>query len=190
MLSSFTTPLIIFWHLNSLCIIFVFKSLVVHSSAQVMCGHLLLLLAVLQVCSAIEYYVKPTEPPDTACPGQPCLTLNEYTNNTDYYIKSNTVFTFLPGKHHMDKPLLVLHKKNVTLKSTSSETVQPQLVPQFPSDVHCWDIEYLSTYAVGTYYDEYLRYERRKASVCCSALHLSNVSNAQIDNIQVVVSSS
>ena len=97
-----------------------------HSSALdlALCGHLLpLLLAVLQVSSATEYYVRPTEPPNTPCPGQPCLTLNEYTNNTDHYIKSNATFIFLPGKHHMDGPLKVIDMQHVTLKSTDNENV-------------------------------------------------------------------
>ena len=115
----------------------------IHFSALAMNGHFLLLFfAVLQVCSATEYYVKPTEPTDTTCPGQPCLTLNEYTNDTDYYIKSNTVFIFLPGKHHMDRPLQVIDLQNVTLKSTDNDNVQSLLVPQCEVHGQCLEIEY------------------------------------------------
>ena len=156
----------------------IFRFACFHSSALAMCGHpLLLLLSVLQVCSATEYYVKPTEPTVTTCPGQPCLTLNEYTNNTDYYIKSNTVFIFLPGKHHMDRPLEVIDKQNVTLKSTDTKKVQPLLVVQFPCAVHgnCLELE-CSGYIMPS-------------SGCCSAVHFRNVSQAHIDGIEISANS-
>ena len=163
----------------------------IHFSALVMNGHFLLLFfAVLQVCSATEYYVKPTEPTDTTCPGQPCLTLNEYTNDTDYYIKSNTVFIFLPGKHHMDRPLQVIDLQNVTLKSTDNDNVQSLLVPHFPCEVHgqCLEIEYPDVYYRKSLYK--IVFERSMVSVCCSALHLINVTHAHIDGIQVAANSS
>ena len=34
---------------------------------------LLLLVPVLSLCGATEYYVRPTEPTNTSCPAQPCL---------------------------------------------------------------------------------------------------------------------
>ena len=151
-----------------------------------MCGHHLhLLLAVLQVCSATEYYVRPTEPVDTTCPGQPCLTLNEYTNNTEYYIKSNTVFIFLPGKHHMDRPLEVIDMQNVTLKSNDTENLQPLLVPQFPCEMHsdCLEIEppeVAPPYAIFS-----LSFTTSNVSLCCSAIRLINVTLAHIDGIQI-----
>ena len=63
-------------------------------------GHLLIVfLRVLSLCGATEYYVRPTEPTNIACPYQPCLTLNQYISNSEHYFKSNTVFRFLPGTH-------------------------------------------------------------------------------------------
>ena len=60
---------------------------------------LVLLASIISQCGAIEYCVKPTHFTNGTCPGQPCLTINEYTKDLSYYIKSNTVFTFLPGEH-------------------------------------------------------------------------------------------
>ena len=158
--------------------------------------HLLLLLsAVLQVCSATEYYVRPTEPTDTTCPGHPCLTLKEYIS-TDHYIKSNTVFIFLPGQHHMNRPLEVIDTQNVTLKSISNKTVQPVLVPRFPCEVHshCLELFNISSHTSDpdcceAFNDYGFYHEINILFVCCSTVHLINVSHADIDGIQIAANS-
>ena len=68
---------------------------------------------------AVGYFVKPTQPANSSCPGQPCLTLAEYINNTEYYFKSNnnSVFWFLSGRHHISSPVVVTDAYNVTLKN-------------------------------------------------------------------------
>ena len=93
-------------------------------------GHLLILLIpVLSLCGATEYYVRPTEPTNTSCPAQPCLTLNQYVNDSDHYFQSNTVFKFLPGTHHMDRPVTIGNVHNMSLENFSEE--RPHLVTQF-----------------------------------------------------------
>ena len=157
-----------------------------HSPAVTMCGHILFLLLTVQlVCSATEYYVRPTEPNGTAwtCPPDyPCLTLNEYTNDTDHYIKSNTVFTFLPGKHHMDRPLQIGHVQNITLKSAEIGHGQTVLVPQYhcESDELCPFIDNVPCDFNPTPF---------KIGYCtqCYAIQLSNVSHAHVDGIQVAL---
>ena len=103
-----------------------------------MSGHLLILLVpVLSLCGATEYYVRPTEPTNTSCPAQPCLTLNQYTSDSDHYFKPNTVFKFLPGTHHMDRPLTIKHVHNMSLESLSDENKHPHLVAQFSCEHEC-----------------------------------------------------
>ena len=94
-------------------------------------GHLqlILLIPVLSLCGATEYYVRPTEPTNTSCPTQPCLTLNQYVNDSDHYFQSNTVFKFLPGTHHMDRPVTIGNVHNMSLENFSSE--RPHLATQF-----------------------------------------------------------
>ena len=93
-------------------------------------GHLLILLVpVLSLCGATEYYVRPTEPTNTSCPAQPCLTLNQYVNDSDHYFQSNTVFKFLPGTHHMDRPVTIGNVHNMSLENFSKD--YPHLVAQF-----------------------------------------------------------
>ena len=96
----------------------------------------------------------------------------------------------------MDRPLHILDMKNVTLKSTDSENVQPVLLPRFPCVYsHCLEIVNISSHPypvgyhgsrknIGDFY-----YEKNFISVCCSAVHLINVSHADIDGIQIVANS-
>ena len=80
-------------------------------------GLLLILLQVLSLCGATEYYVRPTEPTNTSCPGQPCLTINQYTNDSDHYFKSNTVFKFLLGTHELAQPVALYNVENISLQA-------------------------------------------------------------------------
>ena len=86
---------------------------------------LVLLVPVISLCESAEYYIRPTAlTTSTSCPGQPCLTLNHYMNNTSHYIQSNTVLNFLPGKHVLKRPLHINNVQNVTLKSSTAGSAQ------------------------------------------------------------------
>ena len=100
---------------------------------------LILLVPVISLCESAEYYIRPTAL-TTSCPGQPCLTLNHFMNNTGYYIQSNTVLHFLPGKHILKRPLEIRNVNNVTLKSsTDGVGVYSQLHVNFPCENgHCY----------------------------------------------------
>ena len=93
---------------------------------------LVLLVQVISLCESTEYYIRPNAlTTNTSCPGQPCLTINQYMNNTSHYIQSNTVLNFLPGKHVLMIPLLVKNVENVTLKSITAGRVHSQLLVKF-----------------------------------------------------------
>ena len=94
---------------------------------------LVLLVPVISLCESAEYYIRPTAlTTNTSCPGQPCLTLNHYMNNTSHYIQSNTVLNFLPGKHVLKRPLHIKSVQNVTLKSsTTGSGMHSQLLVKF-----------------------------------------------------------
>ena len=68
---------------------------------------------------ASGYFVKPTQPANSSCPGQPCLTLAQYINASDFYFKSNnnSVFWLLNGTHFITSPLNITDAFNVTIKS-------------------------------------------------------------------------
>ena len=84
------------------------------------------------LCGATEYFVRPTEPTDTSCPAQPCLTLSQYISNSDLYFKSNTVFKFLPGLHHANQTLDMRNVENVSLEAEQNSN-HPILIV----DIHC-----------------------------------------------------
>ena len=46
-----------------------------------------LIVSTLSLCGATEYYVRPSEPTNTSCPAQPCLTLNEYASHSEHYFQ-------------------------------------------------------------------------------------------------------
>ena len=139
------------------------------------CVHLLpLLVPVLSLCGATQYYVTPTEPTNTSCPAQPCHTLNHYTNHSDRYFKSNTVFKFLPGTHLMNRPLEIRDVKNISLEASGDNSdMYPQLVAQFTcqneTNSDCIAIQGYSLYA------------------CCSVVWITNVTRAAIEGISVTV---
>ena len=101
------------------------------------CGSYLLLLVllvpVISRCESAEYYIRSIALGNsTSCPGQPCLTLNQYMKNTSYYIQSNTVLNFLPGKHVLKRPLKIKNVENVILQSsTDGSSMYSQLLVQF-----------------------------------------------------------
>ena len=76
---------------------------------------LLNLTLILSTCGATEYYVRPTEPTNTSCPAQPCLTLSQYINDSDHYFISNTAFLFLSGIHCIDTPVIIEDVHNISL---------------------------------------------------------------------------
>ena len=53
--------------------------------------------------NAKKVFVKPSE--GVKCSTQPCLTLNDYANDSDQHFVDNTTFTFLSGVHRLDIPL-------------------------------------------------------------------------------------
>ena len=104
----------------------------------------------LSLCGATEYYVRPTEPTDTSCPAQPCLTLSQYISNSDLYFKSNTVFKFLPGLHHANQTLHMQSVENVSLEGN-----QHSDHPIVTMDIHC-------------------------SSNHCAGLHFQNITNLTV----------
>ena len=88
------------------------------------CGKsLVLCLALLVSIGSSEtlLYVQPTSA--TICPGQPCLTLDQYMENSARYITSNTVFKLLPGQHMLSRPFVVQDVENVTIEPENEDTV-------------------------------------------------------------------
>ena len=58
----------------------------------------LLILFLWSTSALHERYVKPDNPSSLICPGQPCLTLDQFASNTTYFTAGST-FLFLSGNH-------------------------------------------------------------------------------------------
>ena len=100
---------------------------------QNLCDLTLLNYSIPQVpCSIDEpkggyFYVTPTLPTGTPCPGQPCLTLDQYIANSSTYITSNTVFKLLPGRHDITRSFVAQNIESITIESDVDGESNPQV---------------------------------------------------------------
>ena len=90
---------------------------------------IVLLLPVPYLCGATEYYVRPTEPTNTSCPGQPCLTFSQYINDSDHYFRSNTVFRFQSGIHQVNASVSIRNAHNISLMVIEKKKEPQVIVP-------------------------------------------------------------
>ncbi len=74
------------------------------------------------VCRAQMFYVKPSQPPNTTCPSEPCYTLNYYAQNAASLLsgQSNVTLLFVGGVHLFTEPdFEIAETINVTLVGIS-----------------------------------------------------------------------
>ena len=95
-------------------------------------------------CAQNTYYVSTS--PDTSCPGEPCHTLTEYTEQADLYFTSNSTFIFLPGNHTLENFVSVTDVSNLTLLGDSSS------LPQVTSRIICSQPASIVLYQVSELY--------------------------------------
>ncbi|CAI8009380.1 hypothetical protein GBAR_LOCUS6310 [Geodia barretti] len=72
-------------------------------------------------------YVTPTSPAGISCPGQPCLTLDQYITSSSTYIISNSVFKLLPGIHHITRSFVARNIECITLEGDIERKSNPQV---------------------------------------------------------------
>ena len=112
--------------------------------------------------------MRPTQPVNSSCPGQPCLTLSQYIKASDQYFKSNnnSVFWLLSGTHDISSPVLITNAFNVTIRS-------------YPVQHHGYNplIFFNST-----------KCECPQGGVCqeCSTIQFYNTSEATVEGIQII----
>lgn len=130
---------------------------------------LLLVCVLWPLCGATEYYVRPTEPTNTSCPGHPCFTLAQYINDSEHYFKSNnnTVFWLLNGIHNISAPVIVSDAHNVTIERYGMGEHFPHVV--FSPSCYCMC---------------YVRIQG--ACKECSAIQFYNVSMATLNGLLIV----
>ena len=80
-----------------------------------------------------RHYVKPHE--NTTCPGDPCLTLEAYTDANDLYFTSDVEFVFMYGEHYFNANLRLTNLSNVhfqgeeLLSDFENQTIQIIFTP-------------------------------------------------------------
>ena len=83
----------------------------------------LVLLSISGVSTHNAYYVRPTNSSILSCPGQPCLTLGQYTQQASKYFTAGSTFVFLAGNHTGVGAINIGNVSGVTLKSSSSSYI-------------------------------------------------------------------
>ena len=68
-----------------------------------------------------ERYVKPDNPSSLSCPGQPCLTLDQYTQQTATYFTTGSTFLFLPGNHTLQTTIKLTDISDVKFKRSTEQ---------------------------------------------------------------------
>ena len=140
-------------------------------------SQLLFLIIITVQCGAIEYYVKPTE--NVSCPsGHPCLTINQYTDpSTNYLELNNTVFTFLPGIHIIERPIELNNVENIILQSMENNDEYPQLIPSYTyNDIVC--------------YSQSIQFPNTMFQIpcCCSIIQIKDVVNVTVTRLKMIAS--
>ena len=67
------------------------------------------------------HHVKPVNSSSQNCPGQPCLTLDQYTQQTATYFTTGSTFLLLPGNHISTTAINLANISNITLKQRESD---------------------------------------------------------------------
>ncbi len=78
---------------------------------------LVLSISAQQVC-----YVKPDDYPVESCPGQPCLTLEQYAQQSKQFFIAGATFLFLAGNHTLETTVELTNVSSITLKGNNSDS--------------------------------------------------------------------
>ena len=111
------------------------------------------------------------------CPGQPCLTLTEYLNNTAQYFTSNTSFWFLEGEHYLETTLLLNGITNLTMSGTDGSV---RIMVSAGDKVVCVDSDNIKLSSLEVAY--FGNAENRSKS----ALMFNNSHSIEISNVHFV----
>ena len=78
----------------------------------------LLVFAIIVLSDATQkiHYVKPNDSPPASCPGHPCHTLNQYTQQTTTAFTAGSTFVFLAGDHTIQEKIHITNVSEVILK--------------------------------------------------------------------------
>ena len=97
------------------------KQPVLKSVMGILAHAVVLAAAVLSATDVFTYqeihYVRPANSSLLSCPGQPCLTIGQYTEQMSKYFTTGSVFVFLAGNHTGVEAIYFTNVSEVTLKT-------------------------------------------------------------------------
>ena len=102
--------------------------MVLSYNCKMICSSSLIISLILWSTSALhERYVKPDNPSSLSCPGQPCLTLDQYTQQAATYFTTGSTFLFLPGNHTLQTTINLTNISDLKFKRST----------EYDSTIHC-----------------------------------------------------
>ena len=110
------------------------------------------------LCGATDYYVRPTEPTNASCPGQPCLILHHWIQN----LSSNANYHLLPGIHSINGSITLKNVHNVSMAAFNSS------ITKIAATIEC------NSRGNGSHY-----------SLECSGISFQDASNITISSLSI-----
>ena len=80
------------------------------------------LLLILLLATATGQQVNYVHPNNSSCSRQPCLTMDQYTQQAETYLTSNSTFVFLAGNHTPLNTVNLTGISNITFKGEGNST--------------------------------------------------------------------
>ena len=90
---------------------------------------ILFILAVFSATTQTAHYVKPSSL--ISCPGQPCLTLDQYNQQTETYFTTGSTFVFLAGNHIINTTVNLTSISEITLRGEKNTQVNIVCLNEF-----------------------------------------------------------
>ena len=80
-------------------------------------------VVVLSTSTHNVHYVKSVDSSPLSCPGQPCLTLDQYNQQTETYFTTGSTFVFLAGNHTINTTVNLTSISEITLRGERNSQV-------------------------------------------------------------------
>ncbi len=85
-------------------------------------------------------YVKPDNSSAVICPGQPCLTLGEFTEMADRYFTTGSTFVFSSGNHSLQTVLSLANLFDITLRGDVNKSPASIFLGRNASIILCHNV--------------------------------------------------
>lgn len=83
----------------------------------------ILIFIIVHSSSSHIRYVRPNYSSPLSCPGQLCLTLDQYTQQTPQYFTTGSIFVVLSGNHSLSSTVSLTNISNITIRGELSDSL-------------------------------------------------------------------